>query len=141
MGLGSEALGWKNGLRAFHKAKTRSQDTPVNTVGCIFLSKNQINQKLCLLNTMPQPLVCLPSFLPGNLFIILFQLTKSEATCCNSFGYVFVGSFRCPNLQRALTKKAKGDNKKIIKFSPGNLIITLYQLSKFEAPSCNGNGF
>ena len=41
MGLGSEALGWKNGFRAFHKAKTRSQDTQVNTVGCIFLSKTK----------------------------------------------------------------------------------------------------
>ena len=30
-------------------------------------------------------------------------------------------------MQRAIKKK-----------SPGNLIITLYQLSKFEAPSCNG---
>ena len=38
-------------------------------------------------------------------------------------------------------KNAKGDNKKqtfVFKFSPDNLILTLYQLSKFEAPSCNG---
>ena len=40
-----------------------------------------------------------------------FQLTKSEATSCNSFKEIFVGSFRCPNLQRALTQKnAREDN-------------------------------
>ena len=62
---------------------------------------------------MPQPLLCPPSFSQGNLFIILYQLTKSEATSCNSFGDIFVGSFRCPNLQRALTQtNAKGDSKK-----------------------------
>ena len=80
-----------------------------------------------------------PSFSPCNHFIILFQLTKSEVTGCNSFGNIFIGSFRCPNWQRALTQRnAKGANKKK---SIGNLIITHYQLSKFEAPSCNGNGF
>ena len=36
------------------------------------------------------------------------------------------------------SKNANGDNKNK---SPGNLIITLYRLSKYEAPSCNGNGF
>ena len=39
------------------------------------------------------------------------------------------------------SKNAKGHNKKktfFYKFSPGNLIITLYQLTKFEAPSCKG---
>ena len=59
------------------------------------------------------PAISLSTILsPGNLFIILFQLTKSEATSCNSFGDIFVGRFRCPNLQRALTQKnAKGNNK------------------------------
>ena len=42
MGSGSEALRWKNGFRAFHRAKTSSQDTQVNTVGCVFLPKKQI---------------------------------------------------------------------------------------------------
>ena len=40
------------------------------------------------------------------------------------------------------SKNAKGDNKKnkhfFYKFSLGNLIITLYQLSKLEDPSCKG---
>ena len=71
------------------------------------LSRNCVYETLC-----PQPLVCIPSFSPGNLFIILFQLTKSEATSCNRIEDIFVGSFRCPNLQRAFTKKnAKGDKK------------------------------
>ena len=39
MGSGSEALGWRNGFRAFHRAKMSSQDTQVNTVDCIFLPK------------------------------------------------------------------------------------------------------
>ena len=40
-GSGSETLGKKNGFRAFQRAKMSSQDTQVNTVGCIF-SKNQM---------------------------------------------------------------------------------------------------
>ena len=38
------------------------------------------------------------------------------------------------------SKNTKGNNKKktFFKFSPGDLIITLYQLSKFEGPNCNG---
>ena len=35
------------------------------------------------------------------------------------------------NIQRAISRKKK------FLFSPGNLLIILYQLSKFEAPSCN----
>ena len=93
----------------------------------------------------PQPLVCPPFFSPGNLFINRFQLTKSEATSCkstscNSFRDILIGSFRCPNLQRALTQKMQRTiTKKNFFFliSPGHLIITLYQLSKFEAPSCD----
>ena len=84
---------------------------------------------------MPQLLVCPSSCSPGNLFITLFQLTKSEATSCKSFQDIFIGSVRCPNLQRALTQKMQRAIKN--EFSPGNLIITLYQLSKFEGPSCN----
>ena len=46
-------------------------------------------------------------------------------------------------LQRAITRKnAKGNNSKktntlFFKFSPDNLLIILYQMSKFEATSCN----
>ena len=42
-GSGSEALGWKNGFRAFHRAKMISQDTQVNTVGGFFLPKTKLN--------------------------------------------------------------------------------------------------
>ena len=68
--------------------------------------------RTCVYETLcPQPLACPPSCTPGNLFIILIQLTKSEATSFNSFQDIFIGSFRCPNLQRALVqKKCKGDN-------------------------------
>ena len=69
------------------------------------LTRNCFYKTLC-----PQPLACPPSCSPGNLFTILLQLTKSEATSCNSFQDIFIGSFRCPNLQRALTQKCKGDN-------------------------------
>ena len=62
---------------------------------------------------------------------------------------------QCQNIQRALqvfyhdytfskSKSETGDNKKrnkrmflFFKFSSINLLITLYQLAKFEAPSCN----
>ena len=43
LGSGSEALGGKKSLRAFHRAKMNSQDTPVNTVGCNFLPKTKLN--------------------------------------------------------------------------------------------------
>ena len=39
MGSGSEALRWKNGFRAFHRAKMSTQDTQVNTVSCTFFQK------------------------------------------------------------------------------------------------------
>ena len=42
-GLGGEALGWKDGFRAFHRAIMSSQDTQVNTVGCIMLPKAKLN--------------------------------------------------------------------------------------------------
>ena len=59
-------------------------------------------------NFAPKPLACPPSCSPGNLFAILLQLTKSQATSFNSFRDIFIGIFRCPNLQRALIqKKAK----------------------------------
>ena len=43
MGSGSEVLGWKNGFRAFHRAKMSSQGTQVNTAGCIFPPKTKLN--------------------------------------------------------------------------------------------------
>ena len=43
-----------------------------------------------------------------------------------------IPSFLCPNFQRAITK----NNNFFFKFSPGYLLIILYLLTKFEAPSC-----
>ena len=63
------------------------------------LTRNCVYETIC-----PQPLACPPSCPPGNLFTILLQLTKSEATSCNSFQDIFIGSFRCPNLQRAFAQ-------------------------------------
>ena len=46
-----------------------------------------------------------------------------------------ISSLLLQNLQRAITKR----NKMIyFYFSPGNLLLVLYKLSKCEAPSCNG---
>ena len=42
------------------------------------------------------------------------------------------GSFQCPNWQKALTQKNAKGITKIYIFSPGNLIITLCQLSMFK---------
>ena len=76
------------------------------------LTRNCVYETLC-----PQSLACPPSCSPGNLSTIRLQLSKSEATSCNSFQDIFIGSFRYPNLQRALTKKnAKVITKKKIFF-------------------------
>ena len=42
-------------------------------------------------------------------------------------------NFRSPNLQREIIKKNK---KLFFKFSPINFLIILFQLTKFEAPTC-----
>ena len=44
-------------------------------------------------------------------------------------------NFQSPNLQREIIKKKQ--KKLFFKFSPIDLLIILYQLTKFEAPSCN----
>ena len=41
------------------------------------------------------------NFLPGYLLIIFYQLTKINATCCNSFLDILITSFQCQNLERA----------------------------------------
>ena len=51
-------------------------------------TRNCVYETLC-----PQPSACPPSCSPGNLFIILLQLTKSEAPSFNSFQDIFIGSF------------------------------------------------
>ena len=46
-----------------------------------------------------------------------------------------ITNFQSPNLQREIIRKK---NKiPFFKFAPDNLLIILYQLNKFEAPSCN----
>ena len=75
------------------------------------------------------------------LLIILNQLTKYEASIYNIFLDFPFTSFQWLNLQRTLTQ-----NNKIVwvffpKISPGNLLIILYQLTKFEAFTCSYNRF
>ena len=64
------------------------------------LTRNCVYERLC-----PKPLARPPSCSPGTLFTIFLQVTKLEAISCNSIQDIFIGSFRCPNLQRALTQK------------------------------------
>ena len=45
-----------------------------------------------------------------------------------------ITNFQSPNLQREIIRKNKIT---FFKFSPIDLLIILYQLTKFEAPSCN----
>ena len=42
-----------------------------------------------------------------------------------------ITNFHSPNLQREIIRK-----KNFFRFSPIDLLIILYQLAKFEAPSC-----
>ena len=104
----------------------------------IYKTRNCVYETLC-----PQPLVCPPSFSPGNLFIILFQLTKSEATSChntscNSFKISLLGVFDVQICKGYLLKNMQSAKKKHFRIIfTRYLIITLYQLSKFEDPSCN----
>ena len=44
-----------------------------------------------------------------------------------------IKDFQSPNLQREIIRKKK---KLFFKFSPIDLLIIVYQLTKFEAPSC-----
>ena len=46
-----------------------------------------------------------------------------------------ITNFQSPNLQREIIRKKI--KKLFSKFSPIDLLIILYQLIKFEAPSCN----
>ena len=48
------------------------------------------------------------------------------------FRDIFITSFQCPNLKRAITWENI--------FVLGNLIIIFYHLTTFEKPSCNSFG-
>ena len=73
-------------------------------------------------------------FSPIDLLIILYQLAKFEAPSCNTFRDIMITNFQSPNLQREIIQKKK--KKLFFRFSPIDLIIILYQLTKFQAPSC-----
>ena len=71
----------------------------------------------------------------SNLLTILLQLTKSEATSCNSFQDIFIGSFGCPNLQRVLTQKnAKVITKKYV-YIFLNFHQVIYSLPSISCPT------
>ena len=44
-------------------------------------------------------------FLPIDLLIILYQLTKFEAPSCYSFRNIMITNFKSPNLQREIIRK------------------------------------
>ena len=74
-------------------------------------------------------------FLNFHEFIILYHLTKFEAPSCYSFQDIMITNFRSPHLQMEIIKKKTFFFSS--KFSPSHLLIILYQLTMFEAPSCN----
>ena len=61
-------------------------------------------------------------------------MTKFEAPSYNTFRDIMITNFQSPNLQKEIIKK---NRITFFKFSPIDLLIILYQLTKFEAPSCN----
>ena len=74
-------------------------------------------------------------FSPIDLLIILYQQTKFEVPSCYNFRDIMITNFQSPNLQREIIRKKY--NNFSLKFSPIDLLITLYQQTMFEAPSCN----
>ena len=66
--------------------------------------------------------------------IILYQLTKFEAPSCYRFPDIMITNFKSPNLQREIIRKNKYF---FFRFSPIDLLINLYKLTKFEPPSCD----
>ena len=70
-----------------------------------------------------------------NLLIILYQLIKFEAPICYTFRDIMIKNFQSPNLQREIIKKKY--NIFFLNFSPIHQLIILYQLTKFEVPSCD----
>ena len=88
---------------------------------------------------MPQPLACRPSLAFHQVIY-----SPSSFSCTSCFGDVFITSFaKGKELENAKGKEhenAKDNNSnKIFKKKKNRryLLIILYQLSKFEAASCN----
>ena len=77
---------------------------------------------------------CFFKISPGNLLIILYQLTKFEAPNYIDFQNSLITSFQCPNLKSVIHVTWGETPKKTFFFiSPSNLLIIFYQLTKFEA--------
>ena len=74
---------------------------------------------------------------PGNL-LKFYQLTNFVALICNSFHSILITKFLIFNTFE-MPKFPKGNTLKYLffKFSPGVLLINLYQLTKFIAPCFN----
>ena len=70
-------------------------------------------------------------FPPGDLLIILYQLTKFETYTYNTYADITIINFQSPNLQREINRKKNNV------FTRQSTYIILYQLTKFEAPSYN----
>ena len=64
---------------------------------------------------------------PRNLF---YHPLSPDQVCSRIFNRLII-SFQCTNLQRAITPEF------FLEISPGNHLTILYQLTEFEAASCN----
>ena len=73
-------------------------------------------------------------FSPIDLLTILYQLPKFEAPSCYSFGDIKITNLQSPNLRREIIRTKQ--NNFFFKFAPIDLLIILYQLTTFQAPSC-----
>ena len=78
MGSESEALGWKHVFSAFHRANMSTQDTQVNTVGCIFSSKNQ-TEYLKTLYLRRVARTCIVAVQVGTTLIVLIRSLRTKA--------------------------------------------------------------
>ena len=67
---------------------------------------------------------------PGNLLIILYQLTNFETPSYNNFRDIMITNVQYHDYKCSKSKSAKGNYKKhpIFNFLPGNVLIILYQL-------------
>ena len=74
-------------------------------------------------------------FSPGNLLIISYKLTKFEALIIIVFRDMSI--LKISNSKFVNGNKLKKIKINFVTISPGNLLITLYQMTKFEAPSYN----
>ena len=89
--VGSEAHRWKNGFRAFHRAKVSLKDTQVNTIGCIVIPRKQIKY----LKTLYLHIVactCIFALQVGTVLIVLIRSLRPKV-------HVIATSYLFPVLQ------------------------------------------